>query len=79
MPTKLLSREIRLAERPTGLPGAAAFAFATAEVSEPADGEVLIRNRWLSVEPYMLERMNGQVAYTTAVRRRGHDGRRRGR
>ena len=63
MPTKLLSREIRLAERPQGLPGSTAFTFATAEVPEAADGEVLIRNRWLSVEPYMLERMNGHLAY----------------
>ena len=63
MPTKLISREIRLAERPIGLPGASAFAFGTAAVPEPGPGEVLVRNTWLSVEPYMLERMNGQVAY----------------
>jgi NADPH-dependent curcumin reductase CurA len=63
MPTQLMSREIRLASRPAGLPTAATFAFAESEVPALGDGQVLVRNRFLSVEPYMRERMDGRVTY----------------
>jgi NADPH-dependent curcumin reductase CurA len=63
MPTKFMSREIRLATRPTGLPTPATFAFAETDVPDLADGQVLVRNRYLSVEPYMRERMDGRVTY----------------
>jgi NADPH-dependent curcumin reductase CurA len=49
----MMSREIRLASRPTGWPTADNFALASVEVPEPAEGQVQIRNKFLSVDPYM--------------------------
>lgn len=57
------SREIRLAARPTGIPSAATFAFATVAVPPPADGQVLVRNLFMSVDPYMRGRMNDVKSY----------------
>jgi hypothetical protein len=59
----LRSREIRLKSRPAGLPTAEAFELAETEVPAPADGEVQVRNRWLSVDPYMRSRMIDRPSY----------------
>jgi NADPH-dependent curcumin reductase CurA len=61
--TKLMSREIRLASRPTGLPTAADFTLASAEVEPLRDRQVLVRNRFMSVDPYMRGRMNAGKSY----------------
>jgi NADPH-dependent curcumin reductase CurA len=57
------SREVRLASRPQGEPGDANFTLATADVGPPADGELLVRNTIMSVEPYMRGRMNDGKSY----------------
>jgi NADPH-dependent curcumin reductase CurA len=57
------SREIRLAARPQGVPVESDFALAEAELPDPADGEVLIRNAYVSVDPYMRGRMNESRSY----------------
>ena len=57
------SREIRLASRPTGLPSAANFSLLTVDVPPPADGQVLVRNLFMSVDPYMRGRMNAAKSY----------------
>lgn len=57
------SREIRLRSRPAGWPTADNFEFAEVEVPPPADGEVLVRNHYLSVDPYMRGRMNDVKSY----------------
>jgi NADPH-dependent curcumin reductase CurA len=57
------SREIRLAARPVGEPTAETFAFATATVGPPGEGEVLVRTTLMSVEPYMRGRMNDGRSY----------------
>ncbi|TDD71200.1 NADP-dependent oxidoreductase [Actinomadura rubrisoli] len=54
----LISREIQLASRPSGEPVAANFRLAEAKVPEPAEGQVLVRNTWMSVDPYMRGRMD---------------------
>ena len=59
----ITSREIRLTSRPAGLPAAEHFEFATAEVAPPADGQVLVRNLCMSVDPYMRGRMNDVKSY----------------
>ncbi len=61
--TKLMSREIRLASRPSGLPTAADFTLASTEVAPLQDQEVLVRNRFMSVDPYMRGRMNDGKSY----------------
>ncbi|HEY0393117.1 MAG TPA: NADP-dependent oxidoreductase [Candidatus Elarobacter sp.] len=57
------SREVRLASRPTGEPTDANFALATADVGPPGDGEILVKNTLMSVEPYMRGRMNDAKSY----------------
>ena len=59
----LKSREIHLKSRPVGTPTAANFELAEAAVPEPKDGEVLVRNIWMSVDPYMRGRMMDRQSY----------------
>ena len=54
----LLNRRITLAAHPKGLPGARDFLLDTQPVPEPADGEVLLRTRYLSIDPYMRNLMD---------------------
>jgi hypothetical protein len=56
-------REIRLAARPVGEPKPTDFELATVDVPEPADGEVVVRNVAMSVDPYMRGRMNDVKSY----------------
>ena len=57
------SREIRLKSRPLGLPVADNFELATVTLGDPQAGEVLVRNRWMSVDPYMRGRMYDRPSY----------------
>ena len=56
-------QEIRLASRPTGWPTAENFEIAEVPVPTPGDGQVLIRNLFMSVDPYMRGRMNDTKSY----------------
>jgi NADPH-dependent curcumin reductase CurA len=58
------AREIRLASRPKGWPTPENFAFADVELPAPGDGELLVRNTFMSVDPYMRGRMNDVKSYT---------------
>ena len=51
--TPLLSREVRLARTPTGLPVAEDFELAEVEVGDPGPGEAIVRNAYCSVDPFM--------------------------
>src|SRR5215813_5142479 len=57
------SREVRLARYPTGVPTDADFEMATVTLPAPGDGEALVQNLWMSVDPYMRGRMTGQNTY----------------
>jgi len=57
------SREIRLKSRPVGLPQAANFELASVDVPDPGPDEVLVRNLWMSVDPYMRGRMYDRPSY----------------
>ncbi|HEX3463722.1 MAG TPA: NADP-dependent oxidoreductase, partial [Candidatus Elarobacter sp.] len=57
------SREIRLASRPAGEPTDANFELATVDAGPPGEGEVLVKNTLMSVEPYMRGRMNDAKSY----------------
>jgi len=61
--SKILSHEIRLASRPKGIPTAANFALEQTELGPLQDQEVLVRNLFLSVDPYMRGRMNDRKSY----------------
>src|SRR3954449_11897096 len=58
-----VSREWQLVRRPRGWPVPEDFRLAEAEVREPRDGEVLVRNLVMSVDPYMRGRMNDAKSY----------------
>ena len=60
---QMMSREIRLASRPKGLPSAENFTMARLEVQPPREGQVLVRNLYMSVDPYMRGRMNDRKSY----------------
>jgi NADPH-dependent curcumin reductase CurA len=57
------SREVHLVRRPKGAPTPADFALVETEVGEPAAGQLLVRNLFLSVDPYMRGRMNDVQSY----------------
>ncbi len=57
------SREIRLASHPEGAPKPEDFELAEVPLPEPAAGEVLVRNSYLSVDPYMRNRMRDVKSY----------------
>jgi len=58
-----VSREIRLVARPQGFPDEELFEVAETAIPDPAEGQVLIRNAYLSVDPYMRPRMNDVRSY----------------
>lgn len=58
-----LSREIRLANRPVGLPRESDFELAEARIPEIREKGVLVRNIYMSVDPYMRGRMIDRPSY----------------
>src|SRR6185436_6543381 len=61
--SKIVSREIRLASRPNGFATADNFTLAQTELEPPQDQQVLVRNLFMSVDPYMRGRMNEGKSY----------------
>ena len=64
----MIGREIHLAARPHGEPKESDFALVEVEVAEPGDGQVLVRNQFCSVDPYMRGRMNEARSYAPPYR-----------
>ncbi|CAM5737345.1 NADP-dependent oxidoreductase OS=Streptomyces tendae OX=1932 GN=GUR47_10495 PE=4 SV=1 [Streptomyces tendae] len=58
-----VNREWHLVTRPVGWPKPEDFALVEAEVPTPGDGQVLVRNRYVSVDPYMRGRMSAAKSY----------------
>jgi NADPH-dependent curcumin reductase CurA len=61
MPTR--NQQIHLVSRPEGEPTPANFLLVDAEVPALADGQVLVRHHFLSLDPYMRGRMNDAKSY----------------
>jgi NADPH-dependent curcumin reductase len=59
--------QVRLASRPAGRPAADHFDIVTAPVPAPRDGQVLLRTRYLSLDPYMRGRMSDAPSYAPPV------------
>jgi NADPH-dependent curcumin reductase CurA len=57
------SREIHLAARPHGWPTTDTFRLVTVDIPDPGPGQVVIRNQFMSVDPYMRGRMNDAPSY----------------
>ena len=60
------SREIHLKRYPTGLPTPADFELVEIDLPSIGQGEVLIKNLWMSVDPYMRGRMRPGESYVGA-------------
>ncbi len=61
--TDIMSREIQLVSRPNGMPTADNFAIATTKLEPLQAGQVLVRNLYMSVDPYMRGRMSDRKSY----------------
>jgi NADPH-dependent curcumin reductase CurA len=61
--TKIVSHEIHLVSRPQGMPTAVNFDTIENELEPLPDGRVLVRNLYMSVDPYMRGRMNDTKSY----------------
>ncbi|MEH0842399.1 NADP-dependent oxidoreductase [Micromonospora sp. CPCC 205711] len=57
------NREIHLASRPQGWPTDDNFRLVTTEVPTPGPGQIVVRNQFMSVDPYMRGRMNDVKSY----------------
>lgn len=51
--TPLMNRQVRLLRRPEGIPQATDFELVSVPLAEPAEGQIRVRNHWLSIEPAM--------------------------
>ena len=58
-----MARAWHLMSRPQGLPTDENFALKEIDLPSLAEGQVRIRNQWLSVDPYMRGRMNDVKSY----------------
>ena len=61
------NRRIVLATRPEGRVTPDCFRLETAPVPEPGEGELLLRARYLSLDPYMRGRMSDAASYAEPV------------
>ncbi|WP_394825601.1 NADP-dependent oxidoreductase [Pendulispora albinea] len=57
------AREIHLKSRPEGLPTQDNFELVERRLEEPREGQLLVRNLWMSVDPYMRGRMRDRKSY----------------
>jgi len=62
-----MNKRIVLASYPEAWVTEANFRTETAPVPKPAEGEVLVKNHWLSLDPYMRGRMSQQKSYVKGV------------
>jgi NADPH-dependent curcumin reductase CurA len=60
-------QQIVLASRPTGAPVAENFRLESRPMPVPAEGEILVRARYLSLDPYMRGRMSDAKSYAKPV------------
>jgi len=59
--------QVRLAARPVGLPRDTDFELIERAIDEPGDGEVLVRNRFLSLDPAMRGWMDDRPSYIPPI------------
>jgi NADPH-dependent curcumin reductase len=61
------NRRVVLASRPAGWVSEDNFRIEAAPLPQPAEGEVLVKNLWLSLDPYMRGRMSEAKSYVKGV------------
>jgi NADPH-dependent curcumin reductase CurA len=67
MTSLLTNRQVRLAARPVGTPTRANWSFTTEAVPDLADGDVLVKTHYLSLDPAMRGWMNEGKSYIAPV------------
>lgn len=65
--TNTQNRQMRLVARPSGVPQPEHFALVSSPLQQPADGEFLVRNHYLSVDPAQRGWANDEGNYSTPV------------
>ena len=60
-------RSILLKRHPSGSPRPNDFELQEDAIPEPAEGQVVTRTIWLSIDPYMRGRINGRPSYATPI------------
>jgi NADPH-dependent curcumin reductase CurA len=61
------NKRVVLASRPSGAVSEGNFRIEEAPLPQPAQGEVLVKNLWLSLDPYMRGRMSDAKSYVKGV------------
>lgn len=61
------NKQVLLAARPKGAPKESDFHIVETDIGAPGDGQVLVKNLWLSLDPYMRGRMNDAKSYAPKV------------
>jgi len=61
------NKEVHLLERPQGIPTLGQFGIVETDVPEPADGELLVENIYMSVDPAMRPRLAAQTPLHEAM------------
>jgi NADPH-dependent curcumin reductase CurA len=67
MPTAVTNRQFRLGSRPSGLPTREDWSYTEEDVSPPGDGEALIENIYISLDPAMRGWMHDRRSYIKPV------------
>ena len=62
-----MNQRVVLASYPEGWVTESNFRIETAPIPKPAEGEVVVKNLWLSLDPYMRGRMSQQKSYVKGV------------
>ena len=62
-----MNKRVVLASYPEGWVTESNFRVEQAPLPKPADGEVLVKNHWLSLDPYMRGRMSQQKSYAKGL------------
>ncbi len=62
-----MRRSLILARRPKGQPDNSTFTMTEDPIPEPAEGEIVTRTIWLSIDPYMRGRLSDRKSYAAPV------------
>ena len=64
----VMNRQVLFASRPQGAVTEDNFCLVETPMPSPGEGEVLVRNEWLSLDPYMRGRMNEAKSYAPGAK-----------
>lgn len=65
--SRVMNTRVLLKRRPSGEPSAGDFEIVHQEIPRPAQGELLLQTRFLSIDPYMRGRMSAAKSYAAPV------------